>query len=117
MGELVPRPEGEIVHEAEAELDYERILAHLLRIAEQKGIEADEEDLRLILGEDNNDFLGGLTSWAWANEIDHEDLFIELGVPAELVIQFSDPLEITDGQLEIVDGTEYTEENTSKELE
>lgn len=117
MGELAPRSDGEVAHDTEAELDHERILTHLLRIAKREGVDTDEEDLRLILGEDDNDFLGGLASWAAENGIDHEDLFMELGVPVEILIDPDDALEITDGQLEIADRTGYTEENTSKELE
>lgn len=63
------------------------------------GIDIEEEDLEALLGEDDNDFLGNLTSLIAENGIfDTADDFLrELGIPTVYVVNIQAMLEITGG--------------------
>ncbi len=100
-GELVSRTGAELEpgneEDSQPELNLERILDTLFHVKDRYGIDLEEEDLREMLGEDDNDFLGNLATLATMYDIDYEDFFIEIGVPAHYVFELREQLEITDG--------------------
>lgn len=59
------------------------ILDRLFSQAEALGVDIEERDLPGLVGEDDNDFLGNLTSLALENGLDPDELFYRLGVAVE----------------------------------
>lgn len=81
MAEYFPSP-GE--HDPEQPpLSKGLILDRLFAQAEALGIDIDEDDLPDLVGEDDNDFLGNLTSLALESGIDPDELFYRLGIAVE----------------------------------
>ncbi len=68
---------------SEPALNKEAILTKLFEIAAEWGIDIEEVDLEDLVGTDDNDFLGNLTTLAIMNGIDHEELLEALGVEVE----------------------------------
>lgn len=103
MGELAPsrREVVPVVPEEEsfeAIPNLERVLEHLLKYAEEHDLDIEIDDVRDLLGEDDNDFLSNLATIAAMYDIEYMDLLIELGVSLEgPVIDAPNYLEITDG--------------------
>lgn len=59
------------------------ILDRLFVQREALGIDIEEREVRELIGEDDNDFLGNLTTLALENGIDPDELFYRLGVVVE----------------------------------
>ncbi|MEO5950435.1 MAG: hypothetical protein ABIQ04_03215 [Candidatus Saccharimonadales bacterium] len=74
-------------HETESRydlgLDKNAILIKLLEIADELGIDMSDFDPEDLLGEDDNDFLGNLTTLSYQTGIDHEEFFQMIGIPVE----------------------------------
>lgn len=81
MNEIFQPGEHEV--SAEQPLDKNTILDRLFELAGELGIDIEEVDVEFLLGEDDNDFLGNLTSLALENGIDPEELFERLGIELE----------------------------------
>lgn len=98
MNELSPRRkdnESLEIENPQPELDKERILDTLFYLRDRYELDLEKEDQQDLLGEDDKDFLSNLATLALMHDIDYEDFFIELGVPAVYIIDISDHLEIT----------------------
>jgi folate-binding Fe-S cluster repair protein YgfZ len=59
------------------------ILDRLFVQAEALCIDIDEREVAELIGEDDNDFLGNLTTLALVNNLDPEELFYRLGIAVE----------------------------------
>jgi len=80
MGE---RLSGSPEHEFQPMLDRGMVLDRLFELREELGIDIEEADLADLMGEDDNDFMGNLTTLALEHGIDHEDMFDRLGISTE----------------------------------
>lgn len=70
-------------HESQPELDRGAILDKLFELRDEIGVDIEEGDLADLLGEDDNDFLGNLATFALEHGVDHEEMFELLGIPTE----------------------------------
>lgn len=70
-------------YESQPALDQGAILDKLFELRDEIGIDIEGEDLRDLMGEDDNDFLGNLATLALEHGVDHEEMFELLGIPTE----------------------------------
>lgn len=69
--------------EAQPALDKALVLDRLFLLRDEIGLDVEEEDLKYLLGEDDNDFLSNLASLALEHGIDHDEMFEQLGIPRQ----------------------------------
>ena len=70
-------------YESQPALDQRAILDKLFELREEIGLDVEEGDLRDLMGEDDNDFLGNLATLALEHGVDHEEMFELLGISTE----------------------------------
>lgn len=70
-------------YESQPALDQGAILDKLFELREEIGLDVEEGDLRDLMGEDDNDFLGNLATLALEHGVDHEEMFELLGISTE----------------------------------
>lgn len=75
--------ENDNTPEDEYTLEVSRIFERLSALCDEIGYEFDFADVEDILGQDENDFLSNLATFAQGLGLDHEEFFERLGIDAE----------------------------------